>query len=205
MPSTTSAKVRDRIYKLGRGSVFTVKDFADLGDSRAIQVYLQRYSNRGLLIRIGRGLYGYPEEGVHMPGVMPFGMHAIAQAIARKNRWTIQPSGNTALNLMGVSTQVPSRHAYRSSGPNRTYQFGSRVLEFKRGLQKDLIFKYSESATLVQGIKSIGQQGVDLAHIKRMRAWLPQDMRKSVLRDAKGTAHWIYDIIRKVCSDEGNE
>jgi hypothetical protein len=33
----------------------------------------------------------------------------VAQAFARKFNWRIQPSGDTALNLLGLSTQVPWR------------------------------------------------------------------------------------------------
>lgn len=47
------------------------------------------------------------------------------KAIARKYNWTIAPSGNTALNLLGLSTQVPSKWKYVSYG----FSFGNIVIE----------------------------------------------------------------------------
>jgi hypothetical protein len=46
----------------------------------------------------------------------------VARAIARKFRWRIQPSGTTAMNILGLSTQVPGRVVYLSDGPDRGYK-----------------------------------------------------------------------------------
>ena len=45
----------------------------------------------------------------------------MAKAIARNYNWTIAPTGDAALNLLGISTQVPSKWEYVSSGPYKEY------------------------------------------------------------------------------------
>jgi hypothetical protein len=45
----------------------------------------------------------------------------VAQALARKFNWRIQPSGDAVLNLLGLSTQVPARWIYLSDGPGRVH------------------------------------------------------------------------------------
>ena len=48
----------------------------------------------------------------------------MAHALARKFNWRIQPSGDAALNLLGLSTQVQGRWIYLSDGPGRELESG---------------------------------------------------------------------------------
>ena len=77
----------------------------------------------------------------------------MAQALARKFNWRIQPSGDAALNLLGLSTQVPARWEYLSDGPSREYELGSATLAFRKSALKDAGFKLRESGLLVQAMK----------------------------------------------------
>ena len=78
--------------------------------------------------------------------------------MALKFGWRIQPSGPAALNLMGLSTQVPGRFVYLSNGPDRTYEIENTSLHFQHTALKDAGFKSPESGLIVQGLKSLGQE-----------------------------------------------
>ncbi|MBN1981875.1 MAG: hypothetical protein JW795_10100 [Chitinivibrionales bacterium] len=54
-----------------------------------------------------RGVYDYPKIGTLIAGLLGLDIDQVAHAIARKHGWTIKPSGETALNILGLSTQVP--------------------------------------------------------------------------------------------------
>ena len=61
----------------------------------------------------------------------------LASALARKSSWRIQPSENTALNQLGLSTQVPVQSVYLSDGPSKSYEIGKRQLTFKKRSLKE--------------------------------------------------------------------
>jgi integrase len=69
-----------------------------------------------------RGIYDYPRFSKLLDQSLSPDIDQVARALARKFRWCIQPTGATALNFLGLSTQVPARAVYLSDGPDRVYQ-----------------------------------------------------------------------------------
>ena len=120
-------KVINRIYGNGRGWSFSKKDFLDLADDGAIRLSLMRLTERGTIRRVIRGIYDYPRFSELLQETMGSDLDQIAHALARKFGWRIQVSGNTALNLLGLSTQVPAQAVYLSDGPSKTYEIGKRT------------------------------------------------------------------------------
>ena len=126
----------------------------------------------------------------------------VARALARKFRWRIQPSGATALNLLGLSTQVPSRAVYLSDGPDRNYKIGSTSLVFEHTALKEAGFNLRESGLIVQALKSLGQERITPEVISKIRAWLPASLRSKILQDTKTATGWVYAAIQQVVQEE---
>jgi hypothetical protein len=77
----------------------------------------------------------------------------VAQAMARKFRWRVQLDGTPAMNLLGLSTQVPSQYVYQCDGPHRSYQAGKTSIIFRQTAPKEIGFKHEEGALIVQALK----------------------------------------------------
>jgi hypothetical protein len=130
----------------------------------------------------------------------------VAQALARKFNWRIQPSGDTALNLLGLSTQVPGKWLYLSDGPSRRYAIGGQELTFRQSALKDTGFSLRESGLLVPAIKALGKEHIDAAVIEKLRQWLAPKLpklRERLLRDTRMVTGWIYEIIKQICAESG--
>ena len=56
----------------------------------------------------------------------------VINCLARKHKWIICPTGNAALNIMGLSTQVPASYTYLSSGPYKEYLIYETPVSLKR-------------------------------------------------------------------------
>jgi hypothetical protein len=128
-------------------------------------------------------------------------MDKVAYAYARKFNWHIQPSGDTALNLLGLSTQVPGRYLYLSNGPNRSYEILGTPLEFKRTALKESGFKYGLSAVIVQALKALGKERVTDEILQSIRKQIDVKMCSKILKDTKTTTTWIYELIKKMCKE----
>ena len=202
MANSTSSRVTRKIYGMGRGWAFSVIEFSTFGTRSAIDVTLHRLLKKGTIRRVIRGIYDYPVYSKVLKTEMSPDMDQVARALARKFGWRIQPSGPTALNLLGLSTQVPSQWMYLSDGPNRTYKIGKQTLTFKQSPLKESGFKLRESALIVQALKSLGSQRISPEVVTRIRRQLDPKLHTKVLKDAKTATGWVYEIIRKICSEE---
>ena len=121
----TDNKVILRIYGHGRGWAFTKTDFISDFDEDNIYQALSSLTKSGKIRRVFRGVYDYPRYSQFLDRQLSPDFDQVAHALARKFNWRIQPSGDVALNLLGLSNQVPGRWIYVSDGPSREYVIGN--------------------------------------------------------------------------------
>lgn len=199
MSQSLKSKVLARIYGRGRGWAFSKMDFASDFPPEGTQRALSRLAASGVIRRVMRGIYDYPPKGLGAETHRSPDLHQVAQALARKFSWRIQPTGNAALNLLGLSNQVPGRWVYLSDGPARQYTIGKQALEFRKAPLKEAALKTIEGALLVQAIKALGKERIDDQVIAKLSAFLkPQDCSR-IRQDTKAVPEWIHNIIREAC------
>jgi uncharacterized protein DUF6088 len=135
-------KVISRIYGRGRGWAFTAADFSGKFKRTSVDWALSNLVKTDKIRRVCRGVYDYPKYSELLKQPLSPDFDQVAQALARKFNWRIQASGNAALNLLGLSTQVPGRIIYLSDGPDRSYKIGQSELHFKKEALKNIGFKH---------------------------------------------------------------
>jgi hypothetical protein len=207
---TIENKIVSRVYGRGRGWAFTANDFAADFERSTVDWVFHNLVAEQTIRRVYRGLYDYPKFSELLGRSLSPDFDQVAQAFARKFNWRIQPSGDAALNLLGLSTQVPAKLLYLSDGPNRQYQIGASesvdppvyfTLEFKKSALKDAGFKYRESGLIVQALKALGRDRIDQVVINKLRKQLSESLRSKVLRDTTTATGWVYDAIKAVCTE----
>lgn len=204
MTQSVADKVVAKIYGNGRGWSFSQVDFAAIGSRDAIDKALERLEKKGTIRRVLRGIYDYPRYSELLQRSLGPDIYQVSRALARKFGWRIQPDGASSLNLMGVSTQVPAQYVFQSDGPTRVYEIGKTKLRFVRKTTKEMNFQCHESAVITHGLKSLGEQNIDDATIKKIRKWLPENRRAKVLHDSRRVTGWVYEAIQKIC-EEGDD
>ncbi len=191
-------KILSRIYGHGRGWVFSSKDFADLGSLDTIQRNLARLNRKGTIRRVLRGVYHYPQYNEFVAEEVPPDPRDIASAISRIHGETITASGLSALNTLGLSTQVPATWEYLSDGPSREYSWeGGQLTFIHRSAKETTIFSPS-TALLVQALKALGQENLTPEVISLLENKLNAKAKQSALREARYTSAWIYDAIKRI-------
>ena len=194
-------KILSRIYGRGRGWAFTKIDFvADFGEVNIHQA-LSNLAKAGTIRRVCLGVYDYPRYSELLGQMLSPDIDQVAQALARKFNWRIQPSGDAALNLLGLSTQVPGRWVYLSDGPSRQYEVGNHTLEFKKSVLKNVGFKYRESGLIVQALKALGKERVDQTSIEAIRKHMDLKGCDRILKDTRAVTGWIYQTIKQICRE----
>ena len=191
-------KASARIYGNQRGWAFSKIDLLDLGSDADVRKALSELAAKGTIRRVLRGVYDYPRISKLLDETMGPDLDQLAHALARRSGWRIQPSENTALNILGLSTQVPAQSVYLSDGPSKMYEVGKQQLVFKKRTLKESVFKHKESELVVQALKALGQERIDeKVRQKLSKLWSPALWRKMV-RDKKTAPAWVHGIIRSI-------
>ena len=199
---TYKEKILDRINTLKDGYVFIANDFFDIAGYETIRSTLNRLVESKEITRIMNGIYFKSRYIELIDEYTTPSIDEVAKAIARKYNWTIAPSGNTALNVLGLSTQVPATWSYISDGRYVKFTIGNTVIEFKRRTNGDISKMSTMTAMIIQAIKAIGKDNVTEKEINFLKAKISPKEKEELLYNAKSTSVWVYYIIMKICEVE---
>ena len=200
MDKTTNLKlIRDRINRSDIGTVYVAVDFVDISDKTSVNAYLARLVDEGLIRRVLRGVYDKPEYNDFLEEYVAPSPDKVANALARNFGWTIVPCGDTALNLLGLSTQVPAAWVYVSDGTYKEYAYDNTTIQFKRTTNKEVSKLSYKTALTVQALKALGKDKIDDTVINRLGKLLTAEEKKTMLEEAKAATSWIYEYIKQIC------
>lgn len=193
--------IRTKINKMPSGSVFVVSDFTDIAEYENAKKCLLRLEKEGMIRRIVRGIYDKPYFSKLLKEYSAPNIEEVAKAIARNYNWKISPSGLTALNLLGLSTQVTNSYEYYSSGQYKTYKINKFIISFKHKSSKELLDLSYMSSLVVNAIKEIGPN-IDEQSLERIKNRLSSKEKNNLIHETSGVTKWIYEVIKKLCNQE---
>ena len=198
---STDSMILRRIHSRKRGWVFTADSFADLGTRQAVDLALMRHRNSGLIRQLARGLYDYPKTDPQF-GLLQPSTGDIVSTLAGRDATRLQPSGAYAANLLGLSTQVPTKAVYLTDGRTRTVQIGQRQIILKHTTPRNMATAGRSSGLVIQALRHLGRKNVDQKIIARLDHRLDDDTRKQLMKDIRYAPAWIADIIRELTFQE---
>jgi hypothetical protein len=187
-----------RIERLGEGKAFSAKDFLDIASRTTIDVTLASLTLSGKIRRVRRGLYDMPKVNPALGGKLSPDIDEAARAIARRQRWKIVPEGAWAANLLGLSTQVPSKIIYLTDGPNNEVPIGRRTIQFKHARPKTLAGLEGKIALVVQALRHLGKDGIGPREIETLRAGLTSAEKRKLVKDTRFGVDWIYEVANRI-------
>ena len=193
--------IEKRINQMQPGSVFITADFADIAPTAAINMSLSRLEDTGKIRRILRGIYDKPRFSRLLNEQVAADPSKVAYAIARKNRWSIIPMGDTALNMLRLSTQVPAVWQYVSDGPYKEYSYDNVHISFRRTSNKEATGYTYMTGLVIQGLRVIGKEHVDETILGLLSERLSSEEKRTLMTEAQGTTAWIYDCIKEICKE----
>jgi len=195
---TMRDQIFTRIEKLGPGKAFSAKDFLDIGSRGTVDMAFGSLIRNGKIRRIRRGLYDMPKINEALGGNLSPDIDEAARAIARRQRWKIVPDGAWAANLLGLSTQVPSKIIYLTDGPNNEVPIGRRTIHFKHARPKAMAGLEGKFALVVQALRYLGKEAVGQPEIETLREALSPAEKRKLVKDARFGVDWIYEVAKRI-------
>lgn len=195
-------QIRANIEKAENGSVFVSTDFTDITDKKTVNMGLIRLADEGLIKKILFGVYYKPEFSKLLGEAVAPSPNKVAHALARNFGWTIVPCGDTVLNLLGLSTQVPSQWIYVSDGAYKEYTFDNTTIKFKRTTNKEISKVSYKTALTIQALKALGKENITGQVILRLKKILTDEEKEKMLAESKSATSWVLEFIKVICKDE---
>lgn len=193
---SVAGKIKDAITSGEEGRIYFVADFIEYGNDDLVRKVMFRLEKKSILIRLAKGIYLYPV--ITRFGILYPPLHIVAKAIAERDRAIIMPTGSTALNQLGLSTQVPMNVVYLTTGSARTIQIGKRKITFKHSTPKNFSYKGSVLPLIVLALKDIGEKNVDtdiLRQINDLLSNIPDSEKDTLNHDLALASGWIRSLL----------
>ena len=186
--------LRQRIEAIPEDCILFRSDFPEY-HTEFVGSVLSELTNEGMLVKIAHGIYAKPRNsrfGVVLPSV-----DKVVQAIAARDNAEVLPSGMTALNALGLSTQVPMNYTYLTTGSERTVNLSNRKVVLKRGVPKNFCYGTRLISLLVQALKALKKENVGESDLKVIRQLVLKETDKETLvKDVDMMPAWMKRIIK---------
>ncbi|PTD31769.1 DUF6088 family protein [Mycoplasma leachii] len=195
------SQIQNRIDHFEPAKIFISQDFSDIASNETVRRTLNKLVEEDKIKRIINGFYYNPSYIELIHEYEPFEVEELAYSIARKYNWEIAPFGIACLNILGLSTQVPTRIIFVSSGKNKIYNIDGWIIEFKKVSNKEICNMSWTTKIVIQAIKEIGKGKLTKKDIRIIRNNLSVLEKQNLLKEAKYTTTWIFDYIKQICKE----
>ncbi len=170
------------------GALLTAKGLLHLGQRAAVDQALSRLVRRGKLLRAGRGLYVRPLEsrfGARAPTT-----EKVVAGLAELRGETVASHGAAAANALGLTSQVPVRSVYLTSGPSRTLRLGRQSVEMRHAPAWQLVLAGRPAGEILRALAWLGPTKAEGA-LLTLRRTLPASDLQALAKAAPRLPTWL--------------
>lgn len=181
-------RILEHAAELSEGAPLVAKELLHLGSRAAVDQALSRLVQRGALLRASRGVYVLPIEsqfGIRAPSTAK-----MVEGLARQRGETIVSHGAAAANALGLTTQVPMRAVYLTSGRSRRLKLGAQSVELRHAPIWQLIFPERAAGEVVRALAWLGPERAGEA-IRKLRTKLPPSELQEVASARARLPTWL--------------
>lgn len=185
---TLAEQILEHAAELPEGTPLVAKELLHLGNRAAIDQVLSRLVQRGTVLRAGRGIYVLPVEsrfGSRAPSAAK-----MIEGLANQRGEIIVPHGAAAANALGLTTQVPMRAVYLTSGPSRRLKLGAQTIEFRHAPIWQLIFPGRAAGEVIRALAWLGPDKAGKA-VRKLCTKLPPSALKEVASARPRLPTWM--------------
>jgi len=186
--------LKDIIGNMPEGSIVFRTDFPQY-HSEFVGNVLSAMVDENNLTKIAQGIYLKPRRSRF--GAIQPSAYQVAESIARRDNAEILPAGETALNELGLSTQVPVNYTFLTTGSARNVRLGNRTIVFKRSAPRNFAYKTKLMAYIVQALRTFGEKNVDDTILSQLTTLIDKEPdHAALIEDLKYVPAWMRKILK---------
>ena len=203
MENAVVQQIRKRITRSKFGEIFFVSSFPQY-DVEYVTKLLAIFEKEGLITRIAKGVYVKARKTRF--GILYPSAYELVTEIAKRDKAKVIPTGATAANRLGFSTQVPMNTIFLTTGSGRKLKLGNRTVTLKHGAPRNFAFRGKLMQELVQALRSMGENNItkeDEGQIAKLLAETPE--KDTIGHDLLLAPVWMRQIIKRNIKGQDNE
>lgn len=191
---TDQQTLRDKILSLPDESVIFRSDYPEY-HAEFVGGTLASLTQEGVLMKVAQGIYVKPMKSRF--GAVSPSVGTIVRAIAERDHAQVMPSGVTALNALGLSTQVPMKYSYLTTGSKRVVKMDGATVTLRTAVPRYFCYETKLIGMLVQALKSLTQDGIEEEHLSQIVKLLAQEPdQEALMRDVLRMPAWMKRIVK---------
>ena len=187
-------RILEHARRLPEGAALAAKSLLHLGNRAAVDQALSRLASRGQLMRVGRGAYVRPVEsrfGARAPVVAQ-----VVEAVAAQRGEVIVRNGAAAANALGLSTQVPVRSVYLTSGRSRKMTLGRQIVELQHAPRWQLALPNRPAGEVIRALAWLGPEKAESA-LRSLKRKMPPSAFGELVAVGPQLPAWLARMVSK--------
>jgi hypothetical protein len=196
---TVAENILSQTKTLPEGALISAKEFLHLGSRDAVDQALKRLKERKELLPLYRGVYVRPVKtrfGTRAPTA-----EKVVERIATTRAETVVAHGAAAANSLGLTTQVPTKLVYLTSGKSRKLKLGAQVVEMKHAPQW-MLLPSQRAGEAVRALVWIGEHGAAEA-LTTLKRKLPRSTVEELIAVRPALPGWLSKSIGQTLVSHG--
>lgn len=197
---SAAKKIREYILRRRCGEPFTARNLLHLASRESVDQVLSQLTRQGRLQRIRRGVYFKPM--IHpMLGPMSVSTYKVIQVVAEANGEVVRSSGAETVNRLGLSTQVPVRPIYLTSGRTRKIRVGQQEVQL-RHMNRRYLASDTLAGEVVRALRYLGRRGVSPDVVAKLDATLEEGTKRELEAMIPQLPDWMGRVLREIVAGE---
>ncbi len=196
--------VRAHVSALPPGEPFTSPDLLRFGTRASVDQALSRLVRAGVIDRITRGVFARPRTNPYV-GKVPPAPEKVARALARASDSVMEVHGSEAAREFGLTTQVPMRPVYVTSGRSRIVHAGGVEIQMRHVADSRLLLAGRPAGRAFAALMYLGKNEVTPCTIKSIKHRLPPQEFDALLSAASSMPSWLSDVFYRYRKQGGGE
>lgn len=199
-----SKAVRAKIEEIPPGQIFGLKDFFQIENSQAVILELSRLSKKGIIKRLTKGKYYVPKASRF--GALGPDERMVLDQVLKANGGYI--AGSTALNRLGVTSQVPAQVTIRGARSTRKLKIGNLTLNLVGRGNLDANYLQSTLTDVLEAIRLIkktpdGDLGMTLRKVGQSIKSMSADSLEQLVKLAKNERPYVRALLGALMEQDG--
>lgn len=195
--TSTAEALRRALAKTPVGEPFASRRLLPGCQSSTVQRELSRLARAGVVQRVAQGVFVRPESSPYVKGPVPPELSKVVRAIAERTGETIQVSGAEAAARLGLSTQLPMRPVFQTTGPSRQVKVGSQVVRLKKASARKLALAGRPAGMALAALWYLGKKEVTRATFEQIQRKLGPAEFKALIAARGQMPAWMVKALEQ--------
>ena len=187
------SSVKAFLTSVPAGEPFSSNSLRQLATTENIRQILNRLVKSGELSRVARGVFVKPKSVANLGKVLPSATE-IAKTLTESTGETIAIHGAEAARQLQLSTQVPLRLIFYTSGNSRTLRIANRTIKLKHVNPSQLIAPGTMPGLVISALAYLGKKNVTRHTLELIEKRISAKDFKATVQLMKSMPAWMSDI-----------